>query len=312
VTAGLVLGTRGSELALWQARWVAARLGGEAAGVRIEVIRTQGDRDLESSLASSLEKGVFTREIELAMLDGRVDVAVHSLKDLPTTLPPGCALAPCPSRASCGDVLLVRPDALDADAAGLPLRSGARVGTASPRRLALLRHVRPDLTAPAVFRGNVPTRVRRCQQGEVDAVILARAGLERLGLAVAPLLAFDLALGRWLPAPAQGALGLEVRAGDGGTLERLAAMTCAATTEAVDVERGLLRELEAGCHAALGAWARREAGVMTLTAGMLGADGRWRETELAGGDLVRRAARALREGAAASPSGAWFTPPRPW
>ena len=280
MSAPLVLGTRGSDLALWQARFISARLGGEAAGVRLEILRTEGDRAFDADLAAQGDRGLFTRDIEKALLESRVDVAVHSLKDLPTQMPEGLALAAVPERAAPGDVLLVRPEAV-ADDARLPLRPGARVGTGSPRRVAQLAALRPDLvTGP--FRGNVPTRVAKCVSGQVDAVILARAGLDRLELDVSPLVAFDLDPSRWLPAPAQGALGLQSRESDAATRERLSVLGHEPSATAVTIERELLQILEAGCHAALGAWARQGHDGHRLDAGLQREDGRWGSVSLVG------------------------------
>jgi hydroxymethylbilane synthase len=317
VTGRLVIGTRGSELALWQARRVQALLGGEEAGVTLEVVRTQGDARLDVSLAEgALDKGAFTKELEDALLEGRVDVAVHSLKDLPTTLPEGLAAGPIPERAAVSDVLLVREDAVERSDEGLlPLRPGALVGTGSPRRVALLRHACPDARTPPLFRGNVHTRLRKCVDGEVDAVVLARAGLSRLGVSPTPLVPFDLDPGRWLPAPAQGALGLELRAGDERVRARLEAFAEPAAAAAVGVERGLLALLEEGCHAALGAWCRSDGETLRLSAGRLGEDGDWRTAELAGGDgpaLVASAARALAAAPSSPPGPGWARPAAPW
>lgn len=290
-----MLGTRGSDLALWQARMVAARLGGEGAGAVLQVMRTAGDRVFDADLSAQGGNGLFTREIEMAILDGRIDAAVHSLKDLPTLMPEGLTLAAIPQRAAPGDVLLVRPEAV-ADDERLPLKQGASVGTGSPRRVAQLLALRPDaVTGP--FRGNVPTRVAKCVRGEVDAVILARAGLDRLGLDVAPLVAFDLDPASWLPAPGQGALGIQARADDESTLERLRLLQHADSAAAVTIERDLLRIMEAGCHAALGAWSRPGPAGHRLDAGMLDGRGQWTRVSLVGGaaELAAEAADVLRK-----------------
>lgn len=289
----LVVGTRGSDLALWQARWVAQRLGGEGAEVAIEVIRTEGDRAMDADLSASGDRGLFTRDIERALLDRRVDLAVHSLKDLPTLMPAGLMIAAVPPRASVHDVLLVRPESVD-ETQALPVAPGARIGTGSPRRVAQLVALRPDVvTGP--FRGNVPTRVDKARRGDVDAVVLACAGLERLALDASPLVAFDFAPEAFLPAPAQGALGIQARADDAATLARLAALDHAPTRACVEVERDLLRILEAGCHAALGAWARVRDGALTLDAGMLVETGAFPRVRASGeaATLARIAADAL-------------------
>jgi hydroxymethylbilane synthase len=299
-----VLGTRGSDLALWQARWVAQRLGDD---VRLEIVKTEGDRAFDADLSAQGDRGLFTRDIEEALLEGRVDAAVHSLKDLPTLQPEGLAIAAVPERAAPGDVLLVRPEAVAEDPR-LPLKRGARVGTGSPRRIAQLFALRPDAVA-GPFRGNVPTRVAKCVRGEVDAVILARAGLDRLGLDTGQLILFDLDPASWLPAPAQGALGIQSRADDDATKSRLAPLRHDESACAASIERELLRILEAGCHAALGAWARPAGSRWRLDAGLLadadadadgdnagaGAAGGWRRVSLVGdpGALAAEAADLL-------------------
>jgi len=274
------IGTRGSELALWQARHVQARLGGEAAGVTLEIIKTTGDRMLDIPLQNQLDKGFFTKELEVALLTDRVDAAVHSLKDLPTQLPDGLTLAAVPVRAAVEDLLLVRQDAVDLNRP-LPLKPGSRVGTASMRRMALLQHLAPDVQA-SFLRGNVPTRLGKAQEGELDAVILARAGVSRLGLDAGDLVVFDLNPRLWLPAAAQGALGLEARAADAATLSHLATLHHVPTAAAVDVERGLLRRMEGGCHSAFGALAEiDDQGHGVLRAG-IGDDKGWHCIEVAG------------------------------
>ena len=312
----LVIGTRGSELALWQARRLRARLGGEAAGVRLEIVKTRGDARLDVPLdGGSLDKGAFTKELEEALLDGRVDLAVHSLKDLPTSLPEGLVQGPVPERADPGDVLLVREDALDESAPVLPLKEGALIGTGSPRRVALLKQARPDCRVPELFRGNVPTRKGKCVDGEVDAVVLARAGVSRLELDPGPLVAFDLDPALWLPAPAQGALGLELREGDERVAARLAPLTDEGATLAAGVERELLARLEAGCHAALGAWCRREGERFVFDAGLLAGDGAWRAVTLRAAQpeaLAAEAESALEQAAPAAPSGAWAARASAW
>ncbi len=246
----LVIGTRGSALALWQAHRVQALLGGPSA-VRIEVIQTSGDRLREIKISEQLDKGFFTKELEDALLGGRVDLAVHSLKDLPTQLPDGLGLAAVPERAPAGDLLLVRPDALDTSRP-LPIRANAPVGTSSMRRVAQLGLRLPDATT-GLFRGNVETRLAKCVRGEVDAVLLARAGISRLGLDVSPLIPFDLDPWQWLPAAAQGALGIEIRSGDARTAAAVATLHDADTAALCKAERGVLAILEGGCHVAYGA-----------------------------------------------------------
>lgn len=315
------IGTRGSELALWQARHIQARLGGEGAGVSLDIIKTTGDRLLDIPLQNQLDKGFFTKELEVALLDLRVDAAVHSLKDLPTQLPEGLVLAAVPGRAAVGDLLLVRREAVDLGRP-LPLKPGSRVGTASMRRMALLKHLAPDVEA-TFLRGNVPTRLGKAQKGELDAVILARAGVSRLGLDPGELVVFDLNPRLWLPAAAQGALGLEARGADQATLDRLAQLHHVPTASAVDVERGLLRRMEGGCHSAFGALAEvDEAGQGVLRAG-LGDDNGWHHIEVSGavGTLVEAAYEAMQAALAGSAhpairapqaADAWHAPAETW
>lgn len=315
------IGTRGSELALWQARHVQARLGGEAAGVTLEIIKTTGDRMLDIPLQNQLDKGFFTKELEVALLADRVDAAVHSLKDLPTQLPEGLALAAVPVRAAVEDLLLVRPEAVDLSRP-LPLKAGARVGTASMRRMALLKHLAPDVEA-TFLRGNVPTRLGKAQKGELDAVILARAGVSRLGLDAGDLVVFDLNARLWLPAAAQGALGLEARGQDAATLERLMTLHHVPTAAAVDVERGLLRRMEGGCHSAFGAFAEiDDHGHGVLRAG-IGDERGWHHIEVSGAveTLVEAAYEGMQAALAGQPHPAicpekpgakWYQPAKPW
>ncbi len=303
--SALRIGTRGSALALAQATWVADRLRASGADIEIRTLRTEGDRAFGVDLAAAGGAGLFTREIERALLDERIDIAVHSLKDLPTSLPDGLVIAAIPPRADAGDILLVRPDAIDDDGPFLPVRARAIVGTGAPRRIALLRHVRPDL-ATGSFRGNVPTRVEKCRLGEVDAIVLARAGLSRLGLDLEPLLAFDLDEKLFIPAPAQGALAVQIRANDTRALAAASVLDDETTRACVEAERHLLRLLEAGCHAALGALATPSREGVMLRAGMWVEDA-WRHVaiEAPARSAAVAAADALRSAAPepASPRG---------
>lgn len=248
----LVVGTRGSALALWQARLVRARLPGPSEEA---VIRTSGDLFADRPLADSRNVGFFTKEIEERLLDRRIDAAVHSLKDLPTALAPGLAIAAHLPREAPGDVLLVRPDLVD-EARPIPLADGARVGASSLRRQALLAMHAPWAAARPV-RGNVPTRVAKAVSGDCDALILARAGLSRLGLDVAPLLAFDLNPTRWVGAPGQGVIVVEARADDAEAIARIAPLDDPEARAAAGAEREQLATFGGGCHAPLGAYARR-------------------------------------------------------
>ncbi|MCA8921465.1 MAG: hydroxymethylbilane synthase, partial [Planctomycetes bacterium] len=251
----LRIGTRGSKLALYQSNRVAAMIQ-ERLGRPCElvILKTRGDVDRSRPVADLGVVGAFTKELERALLEHEVDLAVHSLKDLPTTLPPGLTVACQPERVLVHDVLLIHPEAYRPDADGVPLRGGARLGTASLRRQAQLAAVRPDLL-PVAIRGNVPTRVNMAKQGEVDAVVLAAAGVTRLELDLAPLHEHPLPTDAFLPAPAQGALGIEVRADDAELIEALQALHDPTVERATAAERELLHGLGVGCSVPLGALA---------------------------------------------------------
>jgi hydroxymethylbilane synthase len=263
----LRIGTRGSRLALWQANHVADRLRPLAAPrpVELVVIQTAGDQVRDVPLAQLGGEGVFTREIQLALLDGRADVAVHSLKDLPTVPVEGLGLAAVPERGAQGDVLVSeRHRRFD----GLP--PGAVVATSSLRRRAQALYRRPDLRLVDV-RGNVETRLRKLHGQGLDALILARAGLERLGLGEAITEILDPS---WmLPAVGQGALGLECRNSDRETRQLLARLDHPPTAAAVRAERALLRALGGGCQVPIGAAAHAGGDVLTVRAAVLRPDG---------------------------------------
>ena len=243
-TSKLRIGSRGSQLALWQANHIAARLRARGHDVEIEIIRTTGDAMQSVTFAQVGTKGMFTKEIEEALLDGRIDLAVHSLKDLPTTLAEPFALAAIPERADPRDAFV----SLDhASFAALP--SGARVGTSSLRRQAQLKALRRDLEY-VEFRGNVDTRLRKLAERQVEAIILASAGLDRLGHAAQ--IRERLPAMIVCPAAGQGALGIETRAGDTGTLGALSFLDDAATRFAVTAERTALAGLGGGCQVPIG------------------------------------------------------------
>ncbi len=258
--ARLKIGTRGSKLARSQAGWVAGRLRASGHEVEIRIIRTTGDRVGAVPLAALGQqqgiKGVFTKEIEEALLAGEIDLAVHSLKDLPTELDERLSLGCIPARADPRDALV--GSRLD------ELRPGDRVGTGSLRRAAQLGLLRPDVAA-AEIRGNVDTRLGKLRAGEFDAILLAAAGLERLGLRseVAECLDTD----RMVPAVGQGALGIEIRKGDDRARELLGPLHDAAAAVAVEAERCLLRALGGGCGIPIGAHARIRDGRLHMIAG---------------------------------------------
>ena len=263
------IGTRGSDLALWQARYIAGLIGGDRA--RIVIIKTKGDRVRNVSFDKMEGKGFFTKEIEEALLDGRVDLAVHSLKDLPTDETEGLTIAAVSRRGSPADVLLIRSGSV-AHHSPLPLREGASVGTSSLRRAAQIRHIMPSLSL-APLRGNVPTRVRRLRDGRYDAIILAQAGIDRLEMDLGGLELFTLPYDVFLPAPAQGALALQIRRGDRDLETYLKSFNHQETELAVMAERQFLRSFGGGCHVPIGALGRIAGGNIELSGVVASADG---------------------------------------
>jgi hydroxymethylbilane synthase len=263
----LRIGSRGSALALWQAQYVRDWIAEGTAGAPPEIvrIRTAGDQFQQGNVAAIGRKGVFIKEIEDALLAGTVDVAVHSLKDMPTEIPAGLALVAIPPREDPRDCLVARNSATLAT-----LPPGARVGTSSLRRQAQLRHVRKDLEV-VEMRGNVDTRIRRVEEGALDAAVLAYAGIKRLRHeeCVTELFAPEV----MLPAVGQGALVVEARADDRETCEFLAGFNHPETWIAVTAERAVLATLEGGCQVPLGAWGRIESGRLVLDACVCAVDG---------------------------------------
>ena len=265
----LRIGTRASALARWQAESVRAQLGAMGCAAELVLIRTSGDRDLETPLRLIGGKGVFTKEIESALLENRVDLAVHSMKDLPTALLDGLAIAAICRREDARDALVSR-----AGLAFHDLPQGARVGTSSLRRQAQLRHRRPDLEMTDV-RGNVDTRLAKVARGEYDAVVLAKAGLERLSMSdrITEVLSPEICL----PAAGQGAIGIESRTpandADREIFRAAALLDHAPTRLAVATERAVLAGLSGGCDLPLGVWAREESGQLVMDACVLSVDG---------------------------------------
>lgn len=288
----LRLGSRGSPLALWQAHHVAERLRATRPGlvVDVSILKTEGDLSADLPFTRLAGTGVFVREIELALLAGTIDLAVHSLKDLPTETPAGLSIAATPARHDPRDALLSRAATRVAD-----LPQGATVATGSPRRTSQLRHLRPDLRFQPV-RGNVDTRVRKLAQGAFDALVLAVSGIERLGLTDAPCTPIPLSV--CLPAPGQGALAIQIRADDVNALRFVSPLNDAATWSAITAERSFLHALGAGCLAPAGAFAEVAIDTISLTA-MVGSldgtmilrdriDGAARDADALGAALARR------------------------
>jgi hydroxymethylbilane synthase len=263
----LRLGTRGSPLARWQAEYVASELQQRGYKTEFVIITTSGDVT-DRSLSEFGGVGVFTKEIQRALLAERIDLAVHSLKDLPTEAVAGLTLAAVPPRESPFDVLIARNSGSFDD-----LASAARIGTGSRRRQSQILHLRPDLHLSEI-RGNVETRLRKLDEGEFDAIVLAQAGLNRLGLSnrITQVLPPSIVV----PAVGQGALGIETRADDARTMAAVHLLDDPATHRSVLVERELLARLRGGCLAPVGAWARQVGENLRLSAVVLSADGRRR------------------------------------
>lgn len=259
----LIIGTRGSDLALWQARFIQKKLLQQGLNVELNIIKTQGDRIQHLSLDKLEGKGFFTKELEEALLSGEIDLAVHSHKDLPTEQPEGLTLAAVSDREDPRECLLIHPDAYDPTRL-FGLKEGARVGTSSARRKVQLLAWRPDLYLEDI-RGNVPTRVEKVKKGTVDATLLAQAGLNRLALDLSPLQAQILSERAISPAPAQGVLALQTRVHDTELISLL--QNTIHQPEVMNLlagERSLLKLFGGGCHLPLGAHCRRESNDVVL------------------------------------------------
>ncbi len=295
----LRIGTRGSALALWQARSIARALGKSAGGEpEIVIIKTSGDKFQQTSFSQIGTKGVFIKELEDALLEGRIDLAVHSMKDVPTEMPAGLTIAAIEKREDMRDALL---SSSGAKLASLP--PGARVGTSSLRRQSQLLYARRDLRV-LELRGNVDTRIAKLKRGDYDAIVLAKAGLDRLDLSgsITEVLPSEVSL----PAAGQGAIGIEARAGDTETLRFLAPLEDAETRSAVTAERSALAGLGGGCQVPIGAWGRVENGQLALDVAVLSPDGTQRMWEKDSGSpeeaeaIGKRIAQKLRESGAAA------------
>ncbi len=281
----LRIGSRGSQLALWQANHVAALLRARGHQVEIEIIKTTGDKITDVALAKVGTKGMFTKEIEEALEAARVDLAVHSLKDLPTEVAPQFAIAVISEREDPRDALVSRKYARLGD-----LPQGARVGTSSLRRQAQLKAVRPDLEI-FPLRGNVDTRLRKMEDGEFDAVILAAAGLRRLGRTeyVREVLPVEV----MCPAVGQGALGIEIRADDAATRDAIAFLDDRTARAATVCERALLHQLGGGCQVPIGGHAEVANGRLHLTAVVARPDGSQLLREAQDGDAPEQLGTAV-------------------
>jgi hydroxymethylbilane synthase len=253
----LTIGTRGSRLALWQAEYIRARIEGlTGLEVCIDVIKTTGDKVLDVPLAKVGGKGLFTKEIEVVLASGEVDLAVHSMKDVPTELPDGLVIAAMPERVDARDAIV--------SGAGYTLESlprGGRVGTSSLRRVAQVRALRPDVEI-VDLRGNLDTRMRKAETGEIDVVILAAAGITRMGWA--ERITHYIPTGQMVSAVGQGAIGVEIREDDGFMQQICAEIADPETMTCVTAERVVMRTLEGGCQVPIGAYARIERGMLVM------------------------------------------------
>ena len=252
MTRNIIIGSRGSELALWQANYVKDQLKSIGLSSTIKIIKTKGDQIQHLSFDKIEGKGFFTKEIENELLSNKIDLAVHSLKDLETNQPEGLCIAAVPPRENPADCLLIHSKGFD-QKQDLNLKDYAVVGTSSARRKNQLLFFREDLKLTDL-RGNVPTRVDKLRKGEYDAIVLAKAGLNRLDIDLKEFHVVDLSPHVFIPAPAQGALGLQVREEDDFLKEQLKKLNDATTSESVHFERAILNQLGGGCHSPFGAY----------------------------------------------------------
>jgi hydroxymethylbilane synthase len=246
------IGTRGSDLALWQAHFVKAKLEDLGCEVQLQIIVTQGDRIQDLSFDKLEGKGFFTKEIEAALLNNDIDLAVHSHKDLETSQPEGLCIGAVSYREDPSELLLMRQTAQDTTQLW-GLKSGAIIGTSSARRKSIIKALRPDLQIEEL-RGNVPTRIEKLRNGQYDAILLANAGVSRLQLALNDLHTLVLDPTQFVPAPAQGVLGLQIRQNDAATQAIVAQLNHADVASQIAIERGVLQALQGGCQLPLGVY----------------------------------------------------------
>ncbi|MES2630289.1 MAG: hydroxymethylbilane synthase [Bacteroidota bacterium] len=254
----IIIGTRGSELALWQAHTVKKQLEDLGQTVEIKIIKTRGDNIQHLSFDKIEGKGFFTKELEEELLNGSIDLAVHSHKDLETTYPEGLTIAAVSARENPADVLLIRKECVDHSAKFL-LKKGAVVGTSSARRKSQLLEFRPDVEIRDI-RGNVPTRIQKLRDGQYDAILLAKAGITRLALDVSDLEMMMMDIKEFIPAPAQGVLALQIRESDRDLNQVLQPLNVANVGKCIGVEREILRLFKGGCQLPLGAYCEKSGG----------------------------------------------------
>lgn len=252
----IIIGSRGSDLALWQAYFVRDQLKDLGHEVEIKIIETQGDKIQHLSFDKMEGKGFFTKEIERALLDKEIDLAVHSHKDLETTPPTGLTIAAVSYRENPTDTLLIRKEAYD-EVKTLDIKENPIIGTSSARRQTQLRRLRSDVQLKDL-RGNVPTRIKKLREGQYDAIVLATAGLKRLDLDLSDLKVLELSPTSFVPAPAQGVLGLQIRENDEQLNTILSAIHHTDVSELINIERSILKLLEGGCQLPLGVYCTKD------------------------------------------------------
>lgn len=253
----IIIGTRGSRLALWQAHKVQAELKASGWEATLKIIKTKGDNIQDIGFAKMEGKGFFTKEIEDALLQEEIDVAVHSLKDLPTTQPDGLVLAGLSARANPADMLIIHPSAVVEEQV-YQLKPAARVGTSSIRRKAQFLHFRPDV-AVEDLRGNVPTRVQKIREAKYDAIILASAGVDRLGLDLSEFKVIRMHPREYVPAPAQGVIAYQVRSEDIQMRKIISLIHDQATAQTTNIERAVLKMMDGGCQVPIGVYCEKDA-----------------------------------------------------
>lgn len=252
----LRIGTRGSKLALWQANYTKDQLAELGIEAELKIIKTKGDKIQHLSFDKIEGKGFFTKEIEDELLAGEIDLAVHSMKDMPTTPPDGLVITAVSYRENPADQLLIHPDAVDENQI-LRFKQNAIIGTSSARRKAQIRHLRGDVAIKDI-RGNVPTRIEKLRSGEFDAILLAAAGIERLKLDLSDLTVITLHPREFVPAPAQGVLAWQTRTDDLETRRILKNLHQGDVAKATNIERTVLKLMEGGCHIPLGVYCEQD------------------------------------------------------
>lgn len=262
MTRKVIIGTRGSDLALWQANHIKSQLSDIGVEAELKIIKTQGDRIVNLSFDKLEGKGFFTKELEDELLSNSIDIAVHSHKDLPTNHPPGLIIAAVSQREDPSELLIILKDCVDIQQK-MSVKFGGMLGTSSNRRKAQLLAVRPDLEIEEI-RGNVPTRIQKLRDEDYDAIMLAKAGVQRLGIDLSEFHVEELEPMELIPAPAQGVLAIQIRESDTELYNKLQALNSAAVAEEIAVERKVLNMFNGGCHMPLGCYCRQDEGVFQV------------------------------------------------